>query len=411
MRLRMLWAVLVSGMLIGFSAPVATAASATLVVDNDGMAVAGNCNATTSTFSSIETAVTAAGTGDTILVCPGNYGHRQIVVDKRLTIMGAAASQPAQSCRARAQESRVFASSGPGGTGAFRITANSVRIIGFLIEGNAGPGIQTASANSGFIIANNWIRNNSIGVYLNADPVGAGARSRIFHNCISNNNLAGAASGNGIYSDQGLRHASIFENTFRHNRTTGILLSAVSAPVKNVSVIGNTSFDDLTFMASFGDRGLLVENNLVANLTASFHDAGSAIYIGGGSDVGGAGSNGVSLIGNTISSDHFAGIAIRGSADNVLIKGNTVRNTTRGIDVNSDAVGSSLVEMNQIHNVGQFGIFLRDVTAENEITDNTISGSGAAGCRDDSSGSGTSGTANDWHRNTSSGSNPAGLCQ
>lgn len=410
MRLRGLWSLVLGGMLIGFSAPAAMGASPTFVVDDDGMANASNCNAATPTYNTIQLAVTAAPSGATIKVCPGNYSGQQVVVDKTLAIMGAQAGHAAQSCAARTSESRVQASTGVGGTGAFWVKADKVRIDGFLIDNNSGPGIQTDNATSGYIIANNRIRNNDMGVYLNANPAGTAARTRVFHNCIANNNLSGSGAGNGIYSDQGLRHASIWANGFKHNANAGILLSAVDFPVKNVSAVANISTDDKTFLAAYGAWGLLVEGNHVGNATASFGDAGSAIYIGGGSDIGGNGSNGVSVVKNVINSDHFAGIAIRGSADNLLVSGNNVKNTTRGVDVNSDAAGSSVVEWNVIRNVIDYGIYLRSVTSENEITDNDVAGSGSFDCRDESSGPGTSGTANDWLRNLGATSSPAGLC-
>lgn len=48
-------------------------AATTRVVDDDGLATPSNCDATTPTFPTIQLAVTAAGPGDTIKVCPGNY--------------------------------------------------------------------------------------------------------------------------------------------------------------------------------------------------------------------------------------------------------------------------------------------------------------------------------------------------
>src|SRR6266568_4785797 len=52
---------------------VRAAAAATLVVDNDGMASATDCNATTPAYMTISAAVAAANPDDTIKVCPGLY--------------------------------------------------------------------------------------------------------------------------------------------------------------------------------------------------------------------------------------------------------------------------------------------------------------------------------------------------
>ena len=411
MRLRALWTLAVGGLLvIGFSVPVTVAGSPTFVVDDDGHASASNCAAATPTYSTIEAAVTAASSGSLIKVCPGNYSGTQVVVDKTLTIMGAQAGHAAQSCLNRPTESRVQASAGGDGSGAFLVKADNGQDRRFPDRQQFRPRDPDGCGDLGLRHRQQPDPQQRDGRVSQRQSRGCRRRSRVFHNCIANNNLSGSGAGNGIYSDQGLRNASIWANGFKHNANSGILLTAFGAPVKNVSAVANISTDDKTFLAAYGAQGLLVEGNHVGNATASFGDAGSAIYIGGGSDVGGNGSNGVSLIGNTINSDHFAGIAIRGSADNVLIRGNNIRNTTRGVDVNSDAVGSSLVEWNVIHNAGDFGIYLRGVTSENEVTDNHVAGSGSFDCRDESSGPGTAGTANDWLRNVGATSSPVGLC-
>src|SRR5436190_18870049 len=57
----------------------------TRVVDDDGMAVPGNCDDSTPTFSTIQAAVDASSAGDTVQVCPGVY-HESVLVDKTLTL-------------------------------------------------------------------------------------------------------------------------------------------------------------------------------------------------------------------------------------------------------------------------------------------------------------------------------------
>src|SRR5437762_995574 len=64
---RVLAATLLCLMVMGVQA----AGAATLVVDDDGLASAADCNAPTPTYMTISAAVAAAGTGDTIIVCPG----------------------------------------------------------------------------------------------------------------------------------------------------------------------------------------------------------------------------------------------------------------------------------------------------------------------------------------------------
>src|SRR5438093_3922934 len=63
-------AVLAAALLGLMAVGVPGAAAATLVVDDDGMASAADCNALTPAFTTISAAVAAASPGDTIKVCP-----------------------------------------------------------------------------------------------------------------------------------------------------------------------------------------------------------------------------------------------------------------------------------------------------------------------------------------------------
>lgn len=68
----------------------ASAMAATLVVDDDGLASATDCNALTPADSpTIQGAVSAASAGDTILVCPGLYDEQVTIATANLTIAGA----------------------------------------------------------------------------------------------------------------------------------------------------------------------------------------------------------------------------------------------------------------------------------------------------------------------------------
>src|SRR5207247_6912388 len=70
-------------------------AASTLVVDDDGMASASDCNDSTSTYMTISAAVAAASSGDTIKVCPGTYTEN-VVLNKSLTLLGAQAGVDAR---------------------------------------------------------------------------------------------------------------------------------------------------------------------------------------------------------------------------------------------------------------------------------------------------------------------------
>lgn len=74
-----------------FVTPLPAHAQSTFVVDDDGQGTATNCNAGAPAFSSIQAAVNAAASGDTIFICPGTYNEQVVVTTSNLTIRGVSA--------------------------------------------------------------------------------------------------------------------------------------------------------------------------------------------------------------------------------------------------------------------------------------------------------------------------------
>jgi len=131
-----------------FTFTISASASTTLVVDADGFATTTDCDdAVTSTvYTTIQSAVTAASSGDTIIVCDGTYGKVNIPTGKvGLTLMSA--SNPIIECGA----STGGASVGNGIT----IGSNGVTVQGFEIR-FCDNGIRLTS------IADTLIRKNDI---------------------------------------------------------------------------------------------------------------------------------------------------------------------------------------------------------------------------------------------------------
>lgn len=387
-----------TALLVAFAAaPVALAGvPATIVVDDDGMATAADCNAATPAQTTITGAVAVASPGDTIVVCPGTYPEQVIVNKSDLKFRGAHAGQSAYGCPARSNISRVTGAPSSG-TGAFWIQANRVVIDGFTVSNNDGPGIQLGSTWYGSKIRNNRITGNVFGVYLNASGA---ARTYVNNNCIANNNNPGSAAGNGIYSDQGLSGATINRNTFRGHTNSAILLlgTGAGAAVSNVTITTNTSFNDLTAVNLSDVQKVLVWANKITQDAGGPQAAGSAIRIGDFS--GGTATNGVQVIENTITSPHYAGVAVREWADGVSIARNTISGTQYGVDNSSTALGATVVRYNTISGVSNVGIYMEAGTSENLINRNSVSGSGTANCQDDTTGPDTFGVANSWSGNS-----------
>ena len=64
----------------------------TLLVDDDGQGTPADCSAATSAFSSIQSAVNGAASGDAIFICPGTYDEQVTVTTSGLTILGSGAN-------------------------------------------------------------------------------------------------------------------------------------------------------------------------------------------------------------------------------------------------------------------------------------------------------------------------------
>ncbi|MGB2874171.1 MAG: post-COAP-1 domain-containing protein [Gaiellaceae bacterium] len=221
--------------------PVA-ASPGTLVVDDDGMGTVGDCNATTSTFATINAAIAAASPGDTIIVCPGTY-NEQVNVDKNnLTLLGAQAGVDARTRPFVPDPSTQSIIQHP--CGPVQLTADNLELNGFTIQGSTLPdpcflaGIWSnpggTGTNGGFRILYNIVQDNISGIEL--DSTCAATSTLVQFNLIQNNSLPGPGSGNGIQTNFGLCNAMIDRNKFFGHDSSSFL---VVAPSSNLSVTNN----------------------------------------------------------------------------------------------------------------------------------------------------------------------------
>jgi hypothetical protein len=198
-------------------------ASSTLTVGN---ATSGSC---IHTFTTIQSAVTAASPGDTIQVCPGTY-NELVVVDKTLTILGAQAGVDARTRSVPLTSESVVSN----GDGDFQIEADKVVIDGFTIQGVTndpnvvGHGLvagiwmnpgEFAPDHGGAKIRNNIIQNNIIGIELDNDGT---FQAKVERNLIQNNNASGPDGGTGIDTNFRLINAVIDSNKIAGNINSGI---------------------------------------------------------------------------------------------------------------------------------------------------------------------------------------------
>jgi len=371
-------------------------------------------------YTSIQAAVTAAQSGDTVQVYAGAY-NEAVTVDKTLKLLGAQHGVAGSRAFDAANESVVTPTAG---AAAFQLNANDIVLDGFTVQGALdAAGIATAAATSGNRIVNNIIQDNTFGLALNA----SGPRTTIVrNNAFLNNNAAGAHSGIAIYSDQGLQRAVIQHNTFSQQQTAAIDLAGGTTTTdtqKDVAIVDNRLTNDSSIMLANVSRALVSHNDVLAS-------TGHAVVLGGGvtdtavvgnrleagtasgivvAAAGGVGANTRNLIsGNRVSGFAEDGIRLDG-ADHTAVTLNRVDgNAANGIAL-LGAATKNLVSLNRVTNNTQSGIAVNAAAVDNLFSLNTAEGNGAFDYRDDSVGSKTQNTANTWIGNRGTLTSPANL--
>jgi len=281
-------------------------------------------------------------------------------------------------------------------------------IRGFTIEDVLAPapesvGVEIDRSTSGDTIDQNIIQNTTMGIYLNTN----GAHTTtIQNNLIRNNNNPGAASGNGIYSDQGVSNVVIQRNYFTGNENASIILvdtGADPATAKSNITIRNNTIDHDSAMIFTNGTGIHIFNNTISNST------GSGVFFGGGvsnSDVSNnkltngaftginlrtnafgnaptANSN-ILIMNNKISGFGDAGIRLREGTNHVVVVNNDVKqNGTAGAGLGGITLEDTGTSMNQILNNHveankDFGILLKsssnNTVSKNDVKKNTGDG-------------------------------------
>ncbi len=151
-------------------------------------------------------------------------------------------------------------------------------IDGFTVQNVVGnAGIFTSATFSGYWVFNNIVQNNTIGIYLNSAD---GTFTQVKQNVVRSNRRPGAASGNGIYSDQGLRNAVIRDNFLTGHdpvNAAGINIAPVTQnAASRIWITDNLLFVDSSIALTNTTVTAVSRNRLILNVGAS------AIFFGGG---------------------------------------------------------------------------------------------------------------------------------
>ncbi|GGG03923.1 hypothetical protein GCM10010912_55890 [Paenibacillus albidus] len=271
-------------------------------------------------FPTIAAAIVAANEFDTILVAPGVY-NETIIVNKTIQLHGAQSGVDART-RFPLAESTI---TGNNASGVVQVTADNVVIDGFTVQNNsAGPGITTSPLTSGYWIFNNIIQNNVLGLYLNSSGL---TFSQARFNLIQSNNQPGAATGNGIYTDQASVNVFIDNNKFQGTHANAsINFSGVAPGVQEDILIANNLMVQDNSIALTNTTNVKITNNTMLNTQ------GSSIFIAGGTDRTEIESN---ILHNSISN----GISVNNVFDpddntNIRAKLNSIQgNTVAGLNI------------------------------------------------------------------------------
>lgn len=375
----------------------AVAAPGTLYV-NDNNCPGPGTGTKADPYCTISEAVAAASPGNTIIVRPGEY-NETVVVDKSLFIRGAQAGVTATKGRTKSSRESTLDNA----SGGFDLTADNITINGFTIEWTTdtsptslASGIRTSQLHSGYRIINNIIRDNIAGVYLNSDNTSPNV---VAGNRFHANNEAGSGSGNGIESDQGLHNTAIHNNLFSGNSSNAIGLT--DGPFTNSGIqIRHNRADSPVVL--YNTSGSSVSKNTFGR------DVGSAVFLGGNDQT-------IVIDSNTMNAPVFAGVRV-GDNPTVINTGITISNNTirgagfYGIHIGASSLTAGTINANTVNGNDPEGIFTESGNDGNTFQDNVVTRSKSFDIEDDSSGGGTSGTANTYINNTCGSSDPSGLC-
>jgi parallel beta-helix repeat protein len=365
------------------------------IVDDD-FGTAGECPH--ATHATLAGAVAAASNGDNILVCPGTYAGTTI--NKRLDIDGAADTI--------SSTGKCFRPVDHPGTddddfsvinGGLDITANDVKLKRLTLQAGA-EGVMVGAGVSGLRMKRNIVQDNTIGIYLN------GSGHEVTENCIRMNNLAGSASGNGIYTDQGLLNSLIDMNRLFAHDATGINLIGPSGGgvlVDQVRILSNHSEDDSDFVSLIDtERTRIMHNSAFGGPTAG--DDGALIFVE-------AGNNQLNIIKNNLLEGDDEGInfdADGGTPNtNVFVHDNIIKNNAgHGINAVNDSLMDSQLWENIVRGNGDRGLGLENGSVNNRVTNNFLRANAGFDCYDENAPG-----DNFWKKNKGDDQNQPGLCK
>jgi hypothetical protein len=358
-----------------------------LVVDNEHRHR--SCLGTRRPFDTIQGAVDVARAGATIWVCPGLYEETVRVETPRLTLKGANAGRDAT----RSGRHRESVVSHLDSEGTVQLLADDITWDGFTIRGFAqkenGPGMVTSERHSGYLIRDTIFVDNGVGLDLGASGEHP---SFVCRNRVVANNEFTAGGGYGVFSERGARRVLITYNRFEGHNGAGIFFGDRGHTQRDLLIDHNKSVDDLSFATLYNSSRVRVTNNSATARVgdAKFPGPASAIFIGARNDR-------VLAHRNRVHAASGNGIDVTPSAE-----------PNQGKD---DAPPTNItVSRNTAEHAELAGLHMATGTLGVSVTANTALDNLKWDCQDESTGTGTAGTANTWQGNVGRTAQPATIC-
>ncbi|MBX3032048.1 MAG: right-handed parallel beta-helix repeat-containing protein [Chloroflexi bacterium] len=324
-------------------------------VDDDGKAGPNGCGGSQTAFTAIQPAIDASDRNDTIIVCPGTYTGQLSINGDRAGLTLKASDK--WSARIRAPKADVLGESLVEVVGVEDVTIRHLELVFPTSSGCAiyADAIKASDAH-GLRVMGTHIR-----------PIGT--------------NTLDCGYTDGIDLDDS-RRVRISSNLIRDFRSDGMNID------DSRGVIHGNSIRFLHAAYDYGDdgsQGIELDDSrfrVSANVIRTRDDGSQSLpYL-------------------------LDGIEVDDSPGSV-IRDNVVRGATEGLEL--DDAGPLTVTRNRLTR-SWVGIQVEGDADGHIIRGNDVRGNVHLDCRDESSGSGTAGTANTWRNNQGSSSDPSGIC-
>lgn len=317
-----------------------------------------------------------------------------------------------------------------GGQSAVDMFSSDVTIAGFTVQGRPmsvdpssypGAGIWLRNGDN-VTIERNVIQDNRLGIYMD----GMHAGLRIERNAFLRNGAADGAPNGGIFSaGPGLTDPLFIQNLFQENRQFSINIGSASTNLSiernegrneggTFIVLGRATDASIAFNSLrdiggsgvflFGDiNGLVIERNRMDT------GGGSAVRATAPQFGATTGTTGLIVRYNRFANFGFDGVSLNTTVDSEISNNDLSQMTNSGIRLQD--TDNSLISRNRGYNNGKDGINVESLSTGNTIDRNVLSDNAEHDCHDDTTGSGTAGTANTWTDNRGATENRPGLCK